>query len=202
MAESVLADGCVSTGGGPEAALVGTDALAASHGTTAPAYGQLRWYTAPRHGRPSGVIMPPAASFGNPPFVTKARPLDRQPSIGAEDNFRRYNRLKEVVLPAGSVRNDALQTLAAEHLLHSQEALGGECTRRIGPNREIRVATSCTGSGGEVFTLLAAVDAFRAMNPDLRFKYVFHCEKHTTKRRFVQTLHKHLAGRLGQDQSP
>ena len=83
-----------------------------------------------------------------------------------------------------------------------REALGAECTRRLAPNREVRVATGCTGSGGEVFTLLAVLGAFRTLCPNLRFTYQFHAEKHQSKRRFVQLLHKLLADDLGATAEP
>ena len=197
MAEPVLAAACVSTDGGPEAVLVGADTTSshrdvdASRTTTAPGYGQRS--PAPRRGH---------AVTGNAPLRKKARSLEPQASIETKENFRRRSVVKQNVLTASSVKNDALPNLAAEHLQHFRDALGTECTRRLAPNRVIRVATSCTGSGAEVFTLLAIVEAFRTSYPGLRLSYVFHCEKNSTKRRFVQTLHEHLRGRLEQDEPP
>ena len=172
MAEPVLADACVSCDGGPEATLAGTDrtgwqrALDASGVAKAPDNGHQLHNTAPRHGRGSG----------NAPVLKKARSLEPQHSIEAKDNFSRCNVVKQKVLDASSCKNDALPKLAAEHLQQFRDALGAECTRRLAPNRMILVATSCTGSGAEVYTLLAIVEAFRAAYPGLRFEYVFHCD--------------------------
>ena len=137
MAEPVLAAACASTDGGPEAVLVGADTAAshreadASRTTTAPGHGQRS--PAPRRGQ---------APTGNAPLRKKARALEPQASIESKENFRRRSVVKEKVLTASSVRNDALPHLAKEHLQHFRDALGTECTRRLAPNRVVRVATS------------------------------------------------------------
>ena len=40
------------------------------------------------------------------------------------------------------------------------------------------------------------------MYPNLKFEYVFNCDKHATKRKFVHAMHEHLAEQLGQSHLP
>ena len=89
-----------------------------------------------------------------------------------------------------------MDKLARQHLHNFYQAFGPECTRRLGPNRKVRIATGCTGSGAEVFSLLAIVEAFRSICPKLLFEYVFHCELNQKRMQFVRALHKHLGARL------
>ena len=155
---------------------------------TAPGYGSATLYNNTPHGY---------GPVAGAPVHKKPRSLQPQASIDEKDNLKKAAVVGKTVLQAEDVKKDALPKLAAQHMHNFRAALGSECTRRLAPNCEVRVATGCTGSGGEVFTLLAILDAFRTLCPNLRFTYTHHCEKHATKRRFVQTLHKHLATRLG-----
>ena len=98
-----------------------------------------------------------------------ARALAQQPSIDENDNIQRANSVSQTVLQAEDVKNGALDKLAAEHLQNFPDALGSECTRRLAPNREVHVATGCPGSGAEVFSILAIIEAFRNICPNLRF---------------------------------
>ena len=119
----------------------------------------------------------------------------QQPVIDEE----RRQALHKRALEADDVRDGALAKLAKEHLSEFKSAFGGESQHAMGPNREVRVGTACTGSGTELFSLLAILEAFRDECPELKFKYMFHCEKNPSKRRFVQVLHKHLGHLLGND---
>ena len=155
-------------------------------------------HTAPGHAHD------PNASGGGTDFPArkKWRQLEEQVSIDEKTTYLHQSQLKTRVVLAEDMKNKGLDMLAAEHLQSFKEALGVEHDRRLAPNREIRIATGCTGSGGEVFTVLAVLEALRPHYPGLRFKYVWHCEKHPTKRKFVQTLHEHLASRLGATDPP
>ena len=72
----------------------------------------------------------------------------------------------------------------------------------MAPNREIRIATACSGSGAEVFTILAVVNTFRKLYPGLRFTYKFQCEKNNEKKKFIIALHEALATDLGATEPP
>ena len=143
-----------------------------------------------------------APGHGDESTQKKHRSLHAEASIDENDNFFRADEVAKTVLKAEDVKDKALPLLAGEHLLNFRNALGAECERRLAPNCEIRIATACTGSGAEVFTLLAIIEAFRSICPELRFTYVFHCEKASNKRLFVQELHKHLGERLSASTEP
>ena len=159
--------------------------------------------TAPGHGPSSGTdTLPEHGPTSSVPAAKKARYLKPHVSIEASENFARSLDVSMQVVKAEDVKNNVLPKLAEEHLRNFRDALGSECTRRLAPNREVFIATSCTGSGAEYFTLLAIVKAFRNMYPRLRFTYVFHCEKYPMKRKFVRSLHQHLGKELAADSEP
>ena len=131
----------------------------------------------------------------------RQRPLIRTPSIDATENMRRVTNVKATVLAAEDVRT-GLSKLAAEHVVQFKEALAQTAERALAPNCTVKVATAGTGSGAEVFTVLAVIDAFKEMYPHLKFEYVFNCDKNAMKRKFVHVMHEHLAAELGQSELP
>ena len=145
----------------PEHGVAGTSGmptqnpLPSSH-TTAPGHGS----TPPGHG---------VAGASGMPLKKKARALVANVSIEERANFERSSKLGQKVLKADNIKSDCLPKLAKEHLEQFKEAFGEEFQRRMAPNREIRVATACTGSGAEVFSLLAVLEAFRDIYPGLQF---------------------------------
>ena len=146
-----------------DANLVGTEIL--RHSTRNPLPSSHT--TAPRHGSAPGHITPPGhgvTGTSEVPLKKTARALVANVSIEERTNFERSSKLGEKVLKADTIKSDALPTLAKEHLEQFKEAFGEECQRRMAPSREIRVATACTGSGAELFTLLAVLEAFATPN--------------------------------------
>ena len=105
----------------------------------------------------------------------RQRPLIRTPPIDATENRRRVTKVAATVLAAEDVRT-GLSKLAVQHVVHFKEALAKASARALAPNCTVKVATACTGSGAEVFTVLAVIDAFRGMCPNLKFEYVFNCD--------------------------
>ena len=205
MADAMLAAAIDGQMHGPEATLTGTEPEARRLKTAAPGHGDAT-NTPHGHGlRDTATNTPHGHGLRDTApalAMKKPRSLAPQPSIDENDNIRHINSVCQTVLKAAEVKDDALDRLAAEHLHNFRNALGSECARRLAPNRVVRIATGCTGSGAEVFCLLAIINAFRDICPKLRFKYVFHCERDPTKRKFVQTLHQQLADRRGASEEP
>ena len=128
---------------------------------------------------------------GQPPH--KTRRLAGHPSIDETTNIASVATLQKQELDANDVAKPTwLNNLAEQHLSNFKEALQGS-DRCIAPNRELRVATACTGSGAEAFTLIAIATAFRntGFAHGLAFNYVFHCEKSKGKRNFVRAMERY-----------
>ena len=152
-------------------------------------------YTAHDPVHPDDPFPPPAKTrrtLGGPKF-----------SIDKETSFLMREQQLQKELKAAEMHNmSGLRDLAHDHLNNFEQLFGSEIQRRMAPNRVIRVATACTGSGAEVFTLLAIINTFRHTYPALKFSYVFHCEKVPQKRQFVKSLHRELAEALGAEIEP
>ena len=83
--------------------------------------------------------------------------------------------------------------MAKQHLKTFRVAFGNN-DRRMASNRELRVASACTESGAEVFTLMALAAALRdtGLPHALKFKYVWHCENNKWNCNFVKGMHHTL----------
>ena len=109
-------------------------------------------------------------------------------------------RPQQVLEAAGVGEISWLKNLAEQH----HEAFTKELTneRVMAPDGVVRIATSCTGTGQEVFSLLAVIDVYRKLYPRFRVEYQFHCEKEPKKRAFVNTMHEVLKDKLGAECEP
>jgi len=121
------------------------------------------------------------------PLHKTGRTLVGHPSIDETTNIASVATLQKQELGASGVAEPTwLNNWAEQHLSNFRKALQ-DSDRCIAPNRELRVATACTGSGAEAFTLLAIAKAFRktGLAHSLKFNYVFHCEK--TERNIISS---------------
>ena len=148
-------------------------------------------------GMPSVPTAPGPVAMASPPQKVR-RTLGVNASIGEKDNYRNQRHCENKVLPAATVRGSCwLNNLARDHYNSFKETFQfGRPNFCMAPDGEVRVATCCTGSGAEVFSLLAVVDTLRTTYPDLRFNYAFHCEKQGQKRKFLNKLHQVLHTKL------
>lgn len=83
-------------------------------------------------------------------------------AIGESSHFENQAQLLQKPIDTNCVDGLGwLCDLANEQYDNFKIALGAKAGHRMTPNREIRIATCCTGSGAEVFTLVAVLDTFR-----------------------------------------
>ena len=117
------------------------------------------------------------------------RRLQAKPSIAAEPALKMGTQMCEKPLKAAELRTlGGLENLAAEHV-HNFKQLVGPGGRPIAPMHTVRIATACTGSAADRVSLSAVRKALHATLPGFDFEYVFNCEQHSTKRKWIQSLH-------------
>ena len=145
---------------------------------------------------------PPGHAFhgdgpGQAPVVTGTersvrRPLRTHLSIDGDSCVDLQKDAQATILEAASLRDvKRLVALAADTARRFGQAFQNKC-RRLGPNRKVPVCSACSGSGADIFTLLAIMKALAPLCPQLEFEYQFCCEKVEQKRKFIRALHKVL----------